>query len=69
MKAGMNKVLRFAAFLLLFLLANLPAIACTTCNRPLQAAIFDASFSKLFFFMLLPFALVWVVASRLHKLK
>ncbi|MHC2992483.1 hypothetical protein OB13_13140, partial [Pontibacter sp. HJ8] len=57
------------AFLFLLLAPSLPAMACTTCNRPLQTAIFDAGFTKLFFFMLLPFALVWVVVSRLNKLK
>ncbi len=55
--------------MVLFLLLSLPALACTTCNRPLQAAIFDASFTRLFFYMLLPFALVWGIANRLHKLK
>jgi len=69
MKTSLYQVFRFAAFLLLFLLASIPAIACTTCNRPLQAAIFDSGFGKLFLFMLLPFALVWVVAARLNKLK
>ena len=65
----MNKLLLSAASLTLCLLASLPAIACTTCNRPLQAAIFDTGFSKLFLFMLLPFVLVWAVAARLNKLK
>ncbi|WP_255593720.1 hypothetical protein [Pontibacter sp. HSC-14F20] len=55
--------------LALILLVSLPALACTTCNRPLQAAIFDESFLKLFFYMLLPFLFIWAAVYRLHKLK
>ncbi len=57
-------------FMLLFLLfLTLPALACTTCNRPLQAAIFDESFLKLFFYMLLPFLFIGAAVYRLNKLK
>lgn len=54
---------------LLILLISLPAYACTTCNRPLQAAIFDESFLTLFFYMLLPFLFIGVAVYRLNKLK
>lgn len=54
---------------LVFVCSSLPVFACTTCNRPLQAAIFDASFLNLFLLMLLPFILVWLVVFRLYKLK
>ncbi|WP_299700432.1 hypothetical protein [uncultured Pontibacter sp.] len=60
---------RFVILFLLFLIISLPAFACTTCNRPLQAAIFDESFLKLFFYMLLPFLFIGAAVYRLHKLK
>ena len=55
--------------LVLFLLISQEAVACTTCNRTLRAAIFDDSFATLFFLMVLPFALAWAIVARNHKLK
>jgi hypothetical protein len=60
---------RLMLLILLVLIICLPASACTTCNRPLQAAIFDESFLKLFFYMLLPFLFIGVAVYRLNKLK
>lgn len=60
------KLLVFFAF---FLMPLQELFACTTCNRPLQASLFDAGFTKMFFLMLLPFILVWVVVARIYKLK
>jgi hypothetical protein len=60
---------RLGAVLLLLLIVSLPVLACTTCNRPLQAAIFDESFVKLFFYMLLPFLFIGAIVFRLNKLK
>ncbi|WP_299986620.1 hypothetical protein [uncultured Pontibacter sp.] len=54
---------------LFILLSSATALACTTCNRPLQAAIFDESFLKLFFYMLLPFLVIGAAVYRLNKLK
>ena len=65
----MRKLSLVLTLLLMFVLCSIPASACTTCNRPLQAAIFDVSFTRLFLFMVLPFALVWVIAGVLHKQK
>jgi hypothetical protein len=62
-------LLRLLGSLLLVLLISVPAFACTTCNRPLQAAIFDESFLKLFFYMLLPFLFIGAAVYRLNKLK
>jgi hypothetical protein len=62
-------LLRLLGSLLLALLISVPAFACTTCNRPLQAAIFDESFLKLFFYMLLPFLFIGAAVYRLNKLK
>jgi hypothetical protein len=69
MKMTFYLVSRLVLSLFLFLLVSLPASACTTCNRPLQAAIFDESFLKLFFYMLLPFLFIGVAVYRLNKLK
>lgn len=63
----MNKLSLVLCVLLLFL--RFTALACTTCNRPLQAAIFDESFLKILFYMLLPFLFIGVAVYRLHKLK
>ncbi|WP_187260891.1 hypothetical protein [Pontibacter beigongshangensis] len=65
-----HTVVKYARpFLLLLLLNGFQAAACTTCNRPLQAAIFDDSFFRLFFLMILPFAFVWAIVSKLNKLE
>ncbi len=56
--------------ILLFLLATgVEVFACTTCNRPLQKALFDASFLKLLLWMALPFLFVWALVIKIHKLK
>lgn len=60
---------RLTLLVVFLLLSSVPALACTTCNRPLQAAIFDESFLKLFFYMLLPFLVIGVAVYRLNKLK
>ncbi|PVY42250.1 hypothetical protein [Pontibacter virosus] len=60
---------RLTMLVLLVLVTSLPVLACTTCNRPLQAAIFDESFLKLFFYMLLPFLFIGAAVYRLNKLK
>lgn len=60
---------RMTLLMLFVLLIHLPASACTTCNRPLQAAIFDDSFLQLFLYMLLPFLFIGLAVYRLHKLK
>lgn len=69
MKKTFRLIPQLVLSFLLVLLINLPALACTTCNRPLQAAIFDESFLKLFFYMLLPFLFIGVAVYRLNKLK
>jgi hypothetical protein len=56
-------------FLCPLLLTCLPARACLTCNRPLQAAILEEQFWELSFFMLLPFLVVGLIVIRLYKLK
>lgn len=65
----MKHLLHPALTLVFLLLISLPAIACTTCNRPLQAAIFDESFLKLLLYMLLPFVIIGAIVLRLHRLK
>ena len=64
-----NGLLRVVLSLLMVVQVHLPVVACTTCNRPLQAAIFDASFMKILCYMLLPFLFIGVAVYRLHKLK
>ena len=63
---------RLAGYLLpvfISLLAPLPARACTTCNRPLQEAIFGPGFTPILLKMLLPVLLVLVLVRLLYRLK
>jgi hypothetical protein len=62
---------RLAGYLLplISLLATLPARACTTCNRPLQEAIFGPGFTPTLLKMLLPVLLVLVLVRLLYRLK
>lgn len=64
-----NLYLKLLVFFAFFWMPLQEALACTTCNRPLQASLFDAGFLKMFFLMLLPFVLVWVAVARIYKLK
>jgi hypothetical protein len=50
-------------------LSALPARACTTCNRPLQAAIFEPDFPATLLKMLLPLLLVLLLVRLLYRLK
>ena len=54
---------------LIGLLASLPARACTTCNRPLQDAIFGPGFTPTLLKMLLPLLLVLGLVRLLYRLK
>lgn len=54
---------------LLSLLVPLPARACTTCNRPLQEAIFGPGFTPTLLKMLLPVLLVLVLVRLLYRLR
>ncbi|EJF11467.1 hypothetical protein [Pontibacter sp. BAB1700] len=69
MKKYFYRLSRQVLPLVLVMLISLPVLACTTCNRPLQAAIFDESFLKVFFYMLLPFLFIGAAVYRLNKLK
>ncbi len=51
------------------LLAPLPARACTTCNRPLQEAIFDPGFPATLLKMLVPICVILVLVRLLYRLK
>jgi hypothetical protein len=51
------------------LLAPLPARACTTCNRPLQEALFGPGFTPTLLKMLLPILLILVLVRLLYRLK
>ncbi len=51
------------------LLAPLPAGACTTCNRPLQEAIFGPAFPATLLKMLVPICLVLGLVRLLYRLK
>ena len=46
-----------------------PAQACTTCNRPLQTAIFGLDFPATLLKMLLPVFLVLLLVRLLYRLK
>ena len=46
-----------------------PARACTTCNRPLQEALFGPGFTATLFKMLLPLLLVLLLVRLLYRLK
>ncbi len=50
-------------------LAGLPARACTTCNRPLQEALFGSGFTPTLLKMLLPILLVLVLVRLLYRLR
>ncbi len=50
-------------------LSALPARACTTCNRPLQAALFGPDFPVILLKMLLPLLLVLLLVRLLYRLK
>ena len=50
-------------------LSALPARACTTCNRPLQAALFGPDFLSTLLKMLLPLLLVLLLVRLLYRLK
>jgi hypothetical protein len=50
-------------------LAGLPARACTTCNRPLQQALFGPGFTPTLLKMLLPILLVLMLVRLLYRLK
>ena len=54
---------------LLSLLLPLPAQACTTCNRPLQEAIFGPDFPSTLLKMLLPIVLILALVRLLYRLK
>jgi hypothetical protein len=54
---------------LICLLAPLPAPACTTCNRPLQEAIFGPGFPATLLKMLVPIGLILGLVRRLYRLK
>jgi hypothetical protein len=45
------------------------ASACTTCNQPLQVAVFGHDFAGIFLKMLLPFLLLGLVIRFLYRLK
>lgn len=49
--------------------ATLPAWACTTCNRPLQDAIFTADFPPTLLKMFLPLLLLAFVVRLLFRLR
>jgi hypothetical protein len=57
------------AGILLGLAVSPPALACTTCNQPLQEAIFGHDFAGIFLKMLLPFLLLGLVIRFLYRLK
>ncbi|EMR01547.1 hypothetical protein ADICEAN_03332 [Cesiribacter andamanensis AMV16] len=61
--------LRFCFLLVGLMLTGTVAMACTTCNPPLQAAIFRENFLSRFLFILLPFVVVGLICMRLSKLK
>jgi hypothetical protein len=48
---------------------SLPAWACTTCNRPLQDAIFTADFPPTLLKMLLPLLLLVFLVRLLYRLR
>jgi hypothetical protein len=50
-------------------LASLPAQACTTCNRPLQQALFGPDFAPTLLKMLLPILLILVLVRLLYRLR
>ncbi len=54
---------------LVCLLAPLPASACTTCNRPLQEAIFGPGWAATLLKMLVPVCLVLGLVRLLYRLK
>ena len=54
---------------LLSLFAQLPAQACTTCNRPLQEAIFGPEFLVTLLKMLLPIVVILVLVRLLYRVK
>jgi len=45
------------------------AMACTTCNRRLHAAIFNENFFTYLILMLLPFLIIGLIAGALYRLK
>jgi|GEM_PF-3420377 len=63
---------RRALCLLLVLVGTLsagPGRACTTCNRPLQAAVFGPDFPATLLKMLLPVLLVLLLVRLLYRLR
>jgi hypothetical protein len=60
---------RYLLPVLFSLLAPLPARACTSCNRPLQEAIFGPGFTPTLLKMLLPVFLILVLVRLLYRLK
>ena len=54
---------------LVCLLAPLPASACTTCNRPLQEALFSPGWGVTLLKMLVPVGLVLGLVRLLYRLK
>lgn len=58
-----------AVAVLLYGLNGLPARACTTCNRPLQGAIFGNEFFGILLKMMLPVLLLGLVIRYLYRLR
>ena len=46
-----------------------PVLACTTCNQPLQEAIFRHDFTGIFLKMMLPVLLLGLVIRFLYRLR
>lgn len=56
-------------FIIILNVLSFSAMACTTCNRRLQAAIFDENFFIYLIQMLLPFLIIGLIAGALYRLK
>ncbi|MGV3504096.1 MAG: hypothetical protein ACO1O1_10330 [Adhaeribacter sp.] len=65
----MKKHLLRALVLSFLCLWQVPAIACLSCNRPLQVSIFDDNFWQYTFYMALPFVVVGLLVRGIYKLK
>jgi hypothetical protein len=61
--------LALAGTFLLLIMAAVPALACTTCNKQVQAGIFDGNFIQNLVYILLPFAVVGCIVAALYRIK
>lgn len=56
-------------FIIILNVLSFAAMACTTCNRWLQDAIFNENFYTYLMQLLLPFLILGLIVGALHRLK